>query len=202
MRQFTVDQLLIAFKSKGYELKDKPYEMNIFGVRNEDAESNKFDDVVGLLYRDERGMWRLKQYKATTDPGVYYRTSPMNVNGTAIMIPMQHKKCYKIGTHKGYKAIQQIAPMSYVRDNNKNKVLDFLYKVAGFKKVNEIAATNIHHASPTGESTNVDNWSAGCQVIANIIDFNEFINIIQISVTNYKHTDLFDYTLFELKDIN
>ncbi len=37
---------------------------------------------------------------------------------------------------------------------------------------------NIYHASFTGTSTYVENWSAGCQVFANINDFNEFMKLV------------------------
>lgn len=202
MRQFTVNDIVRAFNIKGYELKTGHYEMNIFGIRNNDTTANTFDDLVGIVYRDEKNNWMIKQYKATTDPGVVYREKPINVKGSAIIVPMQHKKCYTIGLHRGYKAIQQVAPMTYVRDNNKNKVLDFLYKTVGATYIKEVAATNIHHASKTGTSVNVDNWSAGCQVLANINDFNQFMSIIQDSVSIYKHKNVFDYTLFEIEDFN
>lgn len=200
MKNFLPSDIINVFTKKNYELKTNPYEMNIFGVRNNDAKADTFDDVVGLLYKTEKGFWQIYQFEATTDPGSYYREKPMNVNGTAIIIPMQHKACYKIGVHHGYEAMQQIAPMSYVRDNNKDKVLDFLYKIAGFKTYREIGATNIHHASNTGKSTVDYNWSAGCQVIADIKDFDKFMSIIKESVNHYKNPNVFDYTLLEIED--
>lgn len=201
MKSFNINQLLNAFQTKGYELKSKPFEINIFGIRNSDTTADTFDDVVGLLYRTDKGVWVLYQYQSTTDPGSFYRSKPINVNGTIIMVPMQHKNCYKIGKHHDYKAMQQIAPMAYVRDNNKDKVLDFLYKIVGFKSYREVAATNIHHASNTGKSINNYNWSAGCQVIADINDFNEFMTKIENSVNINGYANLFDYTLFEVEDI-
>lgn len=199
--KFTSEQILQSFKTKGYEIKSLPYQMNIFGVRNSNSQANSFDDLVGIIYRDEKGNWQIRQYSATTDPGTYYREKPMNVNGTAMIVPMQHKNCYKLGTHKDYKAIQQCGKIRYVRDNDKNKLLNFAYKILGYKYYEEIGATNIHRSSSTGTSGTVDNWSAGCQVFANIKDFNEFIALIESSINNYKFVNLFDYTLFESEDI-
>jgi hypothetical protein len=34
MNKFTAQQIINAFKSKGYDLKESPYQMNIFGIRN------------------------------------------------------------------------------------------------------------------------------------------------------------------------
>jgi len=194
MRKFTAQEIVNAYKKKGYKLVTLPDTVNIFGIRNKDTKADTFDDVIGLVWGDGLN-FGVKQYDATTDPGSYYREKPMNVNGSAIIVPMQHKQCYRVGLHTGYEAMQQIAPMEYVRDNNKDKILDFLYKVVGAKKYREIAATNIHHASKTGKSGLNYNWSAGCQVIADIKDWTDFMTIIKSSKNK-----IFDYTLFEIED--
>lgn len=197
MRKFTTVEVINNYKRKGYTIDDRPNAINIFGVRNSDTEADTFDDAVGLLWRDKTGLWIIAQYDATTDPGLYYRLNPINKEGSAIICPGQHKACYKVGQHKGYEAMQQIGPMDYVRDNNKNGVLDFLYKVAGAKHYREIAATNIHHAGQ-GKSLRNYNWSAGCQVIADINDFTKFMNIVK----GHVYDNRFDYTLFEIEDFN
>ena len=58
---------------------------------------------------------------------------------------------------------------------------------------------NIHRSSPTGTSTNVNNWSAGCQVFANINDFNTFMAIC--TKAKAAHGNNFTYTLIESKDV-
>lgn len=200
MNKPTIVQILNAIRKKNYVINELPFQINIFGIRTNDATADTFNDFVGIVYKDNKGTWMGKIYEATTDPGMYYRLNPMNVEGTAIMIPGQYKDVYKIGLHKGYEAMQQIAPIDYVRDNNKDKVLDFLYKVAGFKKYREIAATNIHHA---GADSAVNwNWSAGCQVFKRIKDFLEFMAIIKESVDTYRLPNKFNYTLLEENDFS
>ncbi|RTK92566.1 MAG: hypothetical protein EKK61_03970 [Rickettsiales bacterium] len=200
MNKPTSQQLVNAFKSKKYRLKDKPYEINIIGIRNSESQSNSFDDFVGVLFKDVLGNWMSKLYKATTDPGVYYRENPINVEGTIIMVATQHLDCYKIGKHTGYKAVEQIAPMLYIRDNDKNGLLDFLKKLVTSKTVKQLSKTNIHRANPNRESIQVDKWSAGCQVIASPSEFAVFMADLDSSITFYKHENLFDYTLFESND--
>lgn len=197
MRTFRTLDVINMYYKKGYPLKEGIMEMNIFGIRNSDADSNTFDDVVGVVYKDIDKTWKIKQYTATTDPGEYYRENPLNSDGTAIIIPAYHKDCYKIGVHKGYEAMEQIGPMLYVRDNNKNKTLDFLYKVTGFKVFKQIGKTNIHHAG--SDSKLVDKWSAGCQVFAKLKEFLEFMKIIKSSLA-YGKPNLFSYALFEIQD--
>lgn len=201
MEKPTTAQILASFRAKAYSVIENPYYPNLFGIRKDTNEPNRFDDFVGALFKDNKGNWCSYVYNATTDPGTYYLQNPMNVNGTAIVIPKQYIGCYKIGTHTGYKAYQQCAPMEYVRDTNKNKVLDFLYRVAGFKTYKEIAATNLHHANKSAVSQIVEKWSAGCQVVASPTEYECLLELgvnfdIKTGVKNK-----FNYALFEEKEI-
>lgn len=198
MRSFTHLEILETYKSKGYPLNSGINEVNIFSIRNDDPIANSFDDSIGILTRVTPSSWYVYQWDATTDPGLYYRNNPMNKDGTAIVIPAFHPKCHKVGLHKGYEAMEQVGPMKYVRDNNKNGVLDFLYKITGAKIFNQIGKTNIHKAGKASKL--VDKWSAGCQVFAVENDFNLFMTIVKKSAS-FKKANLFDYALFELKDI-
>lgn len=198
MKTFTANELVSLYKTKGYKLRTKAYEMNIFAIRTKDAEANTFNDFVGLLFIDEKGNWQLRQWNATTDAGMYYRLNPIAVDGTAVICPGQHPNCYKKGKHKGYDAIEQIGNIKYIRDNNRNKILDWVYNAVGAKFIYGIFKTNIHHAG--ADSKLVDKWSAGCIVFARISDFISFMSLITSSISDYKFPNLFDLTLFEEKD--
>lgn len=184
-----------VYVKKGYtffEKDDKNYNINICGVRSSDMTPNTFNDYMVLLWKFN-GVWNTKIYPCTTDPGLYYLLHPINVNGTAIMVPGQYKGCYKVGMHKDYEALQQIKPMKYYRDRDKDGQFDMDPKSI----VEEIGMTNIHHAGE--HSTIVERWSAGCQVLANLKDFNEFLDICKKSRDEFGNS--FTYTLIEEKDI-
>jgi hypothetical protein len=195
MEILTSETILKAFKNRKCKLREGVYEMNIFAIRTKDQEANTFNDIVGLLYLNDKKKWELRTWSATTDAGTYYRENPINVNGTAIIAPGQYLNCYKIGKHKDYEAVEQIGKISYIRDNNKNKKLDWLKKD---KLVEEIAKTNIHHAG--ADSIQVDKWSAGCIVFKRIREFNVFLCYLKESVEIYKYENVFDLTLFEEGD--
>lgn len=197
MRLFTAEEIKKAYTKKGYIFNDDIMHANIFGIRNKDASANTFDDLVGVITKDINTSYVTVQCAATTDPGIYYRENPMNVNGTAIVVPFFHKDCYKVGTHKGKEAMEQIAPILYIRDNNKNKILDFLYKISGFKSYKENGRTDIHRAGLNSKT--VDNWSAGCQVIAKESDFLTFMKLVKSTIA-YGRPNVFDYALFEIED--
>ena len=117
------------------------------------------------------GKWVLKKYNATTDPGLYYRKNLLNENGTAILQDGYYRSTWQVGLHKNkYTALVQRKPVKLWRDNNKDNKLDRKGKV-----YEELAGINIHHASGVSTSVSIGKYSAGCQVIADIKDWNEFI---------------------------
>lgn len=193
----TPDVIVAAYASKGYELNDEPGKLNIFGIRSNDTLSNQFDDMLGVLYKNNNNEWVLDKYKATTDPGLFWRQNPMNVNGTAILQPGQHKDSFVIGKHQGkYTALTQHKPLPLWRDNNKDDVLD-----REGKTYTDLAGINIHRATSIAgkQSTQVDKWSAGCQVIAGYKDFENFMSVVNNSAA--QHGKVFTYTLFEEDDM-
>lgn len=186
----TADTVIAAYERNKYPLFTKgDYNLNLFGIRNEaDKDSERFNDLIGLLYKVD-GDWKLKKYDATVDPSVHYRQEPMNDRGTAIIVPGYYKKAFVVGLHRGkYQALRQNTPLNLYRDNNRDSKLDFgEYK-------SEMAGINVHRAAYNGKSEFIGPHSAGCQVIADIKDFNEFMELINKSAAIFGKT--FSYALF------
>lgn len=190
----TIELLLKAMRKKMYPVKTGTYELNIIGIRNDSAVPNSFDDTLCVLFKDEYGDDVLLCFPCTTDPGLYWLKHPLNVNGCAIMKEGHYVDVYKIGQHKGYKALEQIGNIRFVRDNDKDAELDFDSKT----EINEVIKANIHHAALPENSVLVDKWSAGCQVINK--GWNEFIELCEKSrlITGRNR---FSYTLLNLNDV-
>lgn len=185
--KINVDSVTAAYERLGYPIYTKELSLNIFGIRTNENVANTFNDVVGVLYTLD-GERVLKKYDATTDPGVYWRENPMNVNGAAVLQNGYHKKAFRIGMHQGkYEALVENIPFPLWRDNNKDAVLD-----RSGETFVEMAGVNLHHAGEN--STQVDKWSAGCQVIAKLADFNELMKLVHLS--NAKYGPVFSYALF------
>jgi len=147
----------------------------------------------------------MEWYPATTDPGKHFLQNPLNKDGTLIMVPGYHERAYQKGLHgrsgnNPYPALEQVAPMKYVRDNNKDMVLDFsLYKdpaniIAGIYK------SNIHRASQYKVVQLIEQHSAGCQVIQRLSDFNRLMALVDKQI-EHGHGDVFSYTLLEETDL-
>ncbi|WP_291630188.1 hypothetical protein [Clostridium sp.] len=185
------------FKKKGYAyFTNGAYNLNIIGIRaSEDKVTNKFDDILILIYKTPNGNWAKQIYKITTDPGKYYMNKPSNPKGTAILVPGQYRGAYKIGFHRGkYKALCQHKLVKVYRDNNKNEIYDYNPDTIdeGFFGI------NIHKAGK--DSKQVDTWSAGCQVFAVEREFKSFMEFCQKQI-DYTKCETFTYTLLREEDL-
>jgi hypothetical protein len=189
--------ILLLMRLKRYKVYDKPYQLNIVGIRNESTNPNKFDDTLYVFWKNDKNSWEGKFYTITTDPGTYWLKNPMSNLGAAILKEGQYIDAYKIGLHKGeYKALVQQKPVTVIRDYDRNAILDF----NNGKEEKGNFGINIHRAGAKGSSINVDKWSAGCQVFENADDFANFLNLAD------KHSGLygnnFTYTLVDERAYN
>lgn len=193
----TPQSIKAAIRSKGYVVfgDERGYDLNIFGIRTNDSQSNSFNDLVGVMYLFDN-KWNCFYFPATTDPGTYWREHPMNVDGTAILVPGQYRGAYKVGEHKGYPALQQQKPLKVYRDNNKDKVLNM--DPASIKE--GMYSINIHRSSHLHPSTQVNKWSAGCQVIQDPLQFEFLISLARKASEIYGNS--FTYTLLTEDDLN
>lgn len=188
--------IVSVIRSKVYEIYSQPYELNIVGIRSDSTTANRFDDQIHIFYKNNANQWIHFIFPATTDPGTYWLQSPMHPQGTAILVQGQYKQAYQIGLHRGkYYALVQRRPLTVMRDYDRNAVLDF----NNGRLDTGMFGVNIHRASVNGTTKTVDNYSAGCQVFANINDFNLFMQLCEKHRTLYGNS--FTYTLIDKRAI-
>lgn len=192
-----VDILKAIYAKKGYNFfENGDLNLNLIGIRAYPGVQNTFDDLIGAVYK-RNGAWQIDMYAGTTDPGTYYLNNPLNVNGTAALAEGQHKGAFTLGMHQGkYGAYVQHNKLPLYRDGNRDSKLDLDPATITY----EMAGINLHHASFTGTSVQVDKWSAGCQVIASIDDFNK---LYALGVEASKiYGSVFTYTLLNERDFD
>ena len=192
----TLENVRSVMEKKGFTFFESgTYNLNIVGIRRGTSESNKFDDYLLVFYKNIIEEWIKDVYPITTDPGKHWLLNPLNPKGTAILVPGQYRSTWKIAKHQGkYEALCQRKPVRVWRDNNKDKVLDF-YSSPEYPGYFGI---NIHRSNPYTESSQVDRWSAGCQVFKKVEDFNSFMASCKNAASLYG--DRFTYTLLEEQD--
>lgn len=86
-------------------------------------------------------------------------------------------------------------PLTVIRDFNKDNYLDF----SDGKEETGLFGINIHQANLSGKTINVNQWSAGCQVFADSLQFNEFISLCEMAQKYWGKT--FSYTLINFNDL-
>jgi len=194
----TLDNVRAAFRAKGYAFFDLgDYNLNVFGVRRANTQSDRFDDFLGAIYKDAQRRWRIKIWPATTDPGRYWLERPQNPSGTAILVPGQYRQAYGVGKHQGkYTALCQVRPVQVWRDNNLDNIVD--YGPRSGPVHTGVFGINIHRTNPYGESYLVGRWSAGCQVFRRAADFDALMRLVRISSRSFG--ERFTYTLFSESD--
>jgi len=184
------------FARKGYTFFTKgEYNLNIIGVRHKGSKvTNKFDDCLIVIYNTNNKQEIRRVFTCTTLPGKKAMEHPTAIKGTAILKEGQYRGAYQIGYHKGkYKALCQRKPLTVYRDGNKDDKFD-LNPLSIDKGIFGI---NIHKAGDN--STLVDGWSYGCQVLSKSIDFNALMRLVERSASIYGNS--FTYTLINEDDL-
>ena len=201
MNRPTRQQIETAVKSKDYKwFENGDYNLNIVGVRNGETGtevSNKFDDFLTLSYKID-GEWNYHCFDATTDPGKHWVENIMREEGVAVLKENQYRGSHKIGLHQGkYEALRQQKPVQVYRDND----LDGNYDLLEENIQEGIFGINIHRATKWEgkKSTQIDKWSAGCQVIAANDDFRLFMEICNKAKDTWGNS--FTYTLINSNDL-
>tara|TARA_R100000995_G_C3464922_1_gene115156 strand:- start:254 stop:874 length:621 start_codon:yes stop_codon:yes gene_type:complete len=200
--KYSVDHIKRALETKGYKFFESgDYNVNIVGVRNsltKNKVTNAFDDLMTLSYKIN-GEWQYHEFDCTTDPGTHYMDSPiLKSKGTAILKPGQYPKSHKIRKHQGrYEALGQQNNVTVYRDNNR----DDMYNLNTENTDTGLFGINIHRATKYAgkKSSQVDKWSAGCQVIAANDDWTKFMKIMRKARDTWSNN--FTYTLLDSDDI-
>ena len=190
-----VHSIIQVMEKKGYKVFKSPkgHDLNIVGIRTGDMMANSFNDWLTVFYIFD-GRWNIFAFPATTDPGLYYRQESINVKGTAIVKPGQYRGMWRIGKHRGYKALQQVKPVTVYRDADRNNKLD----VTGQKEEKGLFGINGHRSNAHKPSTSVHKWSAGCQVLQDPDHFAFLLKLCERAAEKFGNS--FTYTLLTEND--
>lgn len=162
MKHYSKEEIKEKFNSLNYVWPA----FQLVGVRSLADAPDSFDDDIYVISEIGKGLFF--RTSCTTNPGVYWLKSFMNPKGTAVLKPDQYINTYEIGKHKGmYVALVQCRPVTVYRDNNKNNKADEI----GMKEDTGYFGINIHKANSSVTSKIINQWSAGCQVVNDPIDY-------------------------------
>lgn len=166
-------------KANNFKVYERPFELNIWGVRKDSTVPNKFDDKMYVFWKNELSKWEGVVYDVTTDPGTFWLKTPMKELGTAILKQGQYVDAYQMGSHKGKPALVQAGNVTVFRDYDRDNDLDFNN---GREETGKFGI-NIHRAGTNSQE--VGQWSAGCQVFQNEKLFLEFLSLAERHKARY-----------------
>ncbi len=186
------EEIIAAMRRKNYRIYDNPTgnHINLVGIRNSSSEPGHFDDLLCVLYLSD-GIWNSFAFPASTDPGAFFRDSPLNVNGTVVMKPGQYRDAFKIGRPEGYKALQQAGQITVFQDSN----LDAEFDLSAAGEDQQSHSLSIQPASRGPASTQLDKWNSGNQVVQDPGQYAFLMSLCEKSADGYGNA--FTYTLLE-----
>jgi hypothetical protein len=195
MHNITFDQLRAHMTAAGHRLfmaDYKPYNLNLIAIRSASPVLDEFNDLLCIVWQ-YRGIVNMLRHTVTTDPGLTYLGAGRmeNPRGTAVVKAGQYPGAWAYGWHKGYRALQQVGPITVLRDPNRDGLLN---PANGFEDTG-LFGINCHRAAATGRTSSVGPWSAGCIVHADADEFGVLMEIVRRSVEHWPNQ--FTFTLLE-----
>ena len=199
-----INYLLGLMRSKKYVIYKRPFELNIIGMRNKDTNPISFDDFLYVIYKDDNNKWTGLKFAITTDPSTKYLErggigSYQGQSASAILPSGQYIDTWKIGSHKGkYTALTQAKPLCVYRDYDRNALLSFNIEDldCGLFGINIHKAKSGGADNGQGDTLEIGDYSAGCQVFQNFYCFEAFMDLIKKQQSIYGNK-YFTYTLFD-----
>lgn len=187
------------FDKKGYTMKNRPYELNIVGVRSNSLKGG-FIDEIHFFYKNGSGKWIYSVCKGTTDPGTFYLNDPAYPKTTAILAEGQYGG-FQLGYKGALLTLSSRKPLRVVRNYNRTSILDLKNGIEEVKSTN----INIIHAnfeqSPSGTVIGYDDFNQkhneGAQVLAYFDDYQKLMRAALKSEKLYGND--FTYTLIDLR---
>jgi hypothetical protein len=207
--KYVLTNIIDYMKSKKYKVREKPYEINILGVRrSKNVFTNQFSDRLVVFWRNKNLTWDSIETKWTTFPGtlapggVFQPITHGGIQGVAVLEENQYVETYTfVDTYNGwlqYPYFYQSKTVRVLRDGTKDVFVDF-----DSPKQEGLFGINIHRMSNNGIDTNTVNsqfiaWTIGCQGSPEP-SFKQLVDSARYSHNIYKQ--MFDYTLASEKFI-
>lgn len=158
-----------------------PSSYHIIGISSADDAPNKFDDTFHLMYGEELVL----STSGTTNPGTPVLQGGFmkyNKDGAAVVESDRiYYNLWKYGLHKGkVPALKQLGAAIVVwRDGDKDgKSEEQGKRSSGYYGIN-FHPDQYNINATDKNSSNINGWSAGCQVCNNMADYRKIIKLVK-----------------------
>jgi len=175
------EEHLVTMMKQAKGFKTVPSGYHIIGIRSDEDAPNKFDDAFHLM----KGEKLILSTSGTTNPGTPILKGGFlkyNKDGAAALEANRvYVNVWKYGKHQGkIPALKQLgASMAIWRDGDKDgKSEEKGRRTVGYYGINFHPDQYDINAADKN-SSNINGWSAGCQVCDNIKDYRKIINLVK-----------------------
>ena len=196
-----IDKIIKIVKGGGGQVYEQEGYINFCGVRN-NSTNDTFNDVLYIYWKEGDTFKCVKTSGFTTKPGKKSIQNPINSKGCAIVKEGWHPDIWHHGVHargkkSEHKALRQdegvTKPIAITRDNTqRGQTGKYELRIISSTLENGYPYTNMHR-SGNEKSSNVGEWSAGCQVFQVKSEFEEMLSMANIASS--KGQKLFSYFL-------
>lgn len=154
----------------GWPVYQKPYDLNLFGVRVGAVDA--WSDVIGVWYTTEAGRRVVEAWDAATIPGRPGLVQPQpNPAGVAVLPTGWHPSLWARGSHKGrYACLAQARPVEVIRDGDRDGRLD----TDGPRQTGQFGI-QLHHGDGAPK---VGPYSLGCQATRWPSDLRRLLDLL------------------------
>lgn len=171
---------------------------NKLDVKKQTANQDRFIDPLYFIPQDAKSEDTFIPYQITTSPSLaYYGNKPLNPKGTGIKLPGD-TLCYLQEKNMSHGKYKMMVEGEKIRVGRYPVGVNKFDTYSPSDKFTEDCGMAIHRSSTKGEGICVGPWSAGCQVFADVSEFNDFISKAQNQSNN---GGKFFYALIQLDDI-
>ncbi len=191
---FSIDQIQKALAKKRYLFfdKERPYMLNIIGIRNSNTTSKPFNDSLYLIYRDDNLNPLMYRFEVSTTPENYHLKTSQN--GNVVLMPGQYIGSHQIGSYKKkYEVLIQKTPVRVVLYNDCSTTAG-----PGSKSHEGMFEVNICSSHQQVEPQVIEKRFSGSTVFKKAADFNFFMDICRKA--RIIHENSFTYTLLREED--
>jgi hypothetical protein len=191
-----IDKLISFLKSKNYKTYDQIGVLNIVALQSTKKDngsiSNKFDDVLNVFYKNQKGNWDLLEYQITTMPGYVPKTELLPEKVGMLALGQYVDQC-TLDTYVSDPTLSPVKTDKCLKVSEcvihiNNSTTEYNYKS---EKANVKSIVLVHRSSDTSAES-VYNYSGGAQVFKISSQYDQFISLCEAQVS-LKNT--FTYTL-------
>lgn len=154
------DIIKSLYKDIGFPLREKPFEVNLLGIRSAKV-AGKYSDTICCFFTNRNNDIYWRQYPASTVPTGYWLLNPLNKKGCAILATGYHKDIWVDGLHNGKHPgfLQRGGNVTIFRDRSADMNIDL------DPNSKEVGMFGINMHRYWSSDLKTDKSSAGCQVL-------------------------------------